>query len=323
MPFALAAEGFRVATLHAELTRKGPGLLLRDIERGGDKQIDALALLVGSVKPDVLFLTKVDFDLEQRAANALRDVLGFSHMFALAPNSMKVTQLDLDGNGRAEDRQAWARYAGEGAMLLLSQHPFALRFHLNDVLWSDVQGAQMPVAGFLDEEAASAIKVVTQGFWVLDLLPEDHAPMTFVAFQNSAPVFDGPEDLNGLRNRAQLGLLNAVMDGKYGMFPKKRFVLIGNSNLDPQRGEGDRAAMSALLADKRLQDPRPRSEIGGETTAQWETPGAMRVSYILPSAEWELGQTAVVWPRDGPLRAAAEQASRHRMVWMELTPAQE
>lgn len=42
MPFALSAEGFRVATLHAELTRKGPGLLLRDIERGEDTQIESL-----------------------------------------------------------------------------------------------------------------------------------------------------------------------------------------------------------------------------------------------------------------------------------------
>ena len=323
MPFALAAEGFRVATLHAELTRKGPGLLLRDIERGKDKQIDALKAVVGYVSADVLLMTKVDFDLEQRAAAALRDALGFSYMFALAPNSMKVTTLDLNGDRRTGDRQAWARYAGEGAMLLLSQHPVELRFHLNDVLWKDVPGAPMPVAGFLDEAAVSTLKVVTQGFWVLDVLPEDRRPIALVAFQNRSPVFDGPEDFNGLRSRAQLGLLSSVMDGEHGAFPKERFVLIGNSNLDPKRGEGDRAAMAALLGDKRLQDARPQSAMGGDTTAQWEKPGAMRVSYVLPSADWRIKHAEVVWPRDGPLRDAAEQASRHRLVWMDLMPALE
>ena len=60
-PFVGAAEGFRVATFHAELTRKGPGILLRDIERDKDKQIAALKQLVKAVDPNVLFLTKVDF----------------------------------------------------------------------------------------------------------------------------------------------------------------------------------------------------------------------------------------------------------------------
>ena len=53
-----------------DLTRKGPGILLRDIERDKDKQIAALKQLVKAVDPNVLFLTKVDFDLEGRTARA-------------------------------------------------------------------------------------------------------------------------------------------------------------------------------------------------------------------------------------------------------------
>ena len=323
MPFALSAEGFRVATLHAELTRKGPGLLLRDIERGEDKQIEALQAVVGSVQSDILLLTKVDFDLEQRTARALRDALGYPHMFTLAPNSMKLTALDLDGDGRVGDRQAWARYAGEGAMLLLSKHPIELRFHLNDLLWKDMSNPQMPSDGFLSAAAVADLKVVTQRFWVLDVHPAGCASMTLVAFQNQTPVFDGPEDLNGLRNRAQLRLLSDAIDGTYGDFPAKRFVLIGNSNLDPSRGEGDRTAMRALLSDKRLKDAAPRSIAGGDTTAQWDNPVPMRVSYILPSVDWLIERAEVFWPNKGPLRKAAEQASRHRLVWMDLMPALE
>ena len=323
-PFALAAEGFRVATLHAELTPKGPGLLLRDIERGKDEQLSALAMIVDQVRPDILLLTKVDFDAELRAAYAVQDFLGYAHSFALPPNSMVPTKFDLDGDGRKGDRQSWARYAGEGAMLLLSQYPLELRFHLNDLLWKDVPKAQMPRRAqgdpFPSMAAQEVMKVVGIGLWVVNVLPNDAAPITLVLFQNQTPVFDGSEDANGLRNRAQLGLLSAVMNGAYGAFPERGFALIGNTNLDPNRGAGDRRAMARLLNDPRLQDAKPLSALGQEVTAIWDKPGPMRVSYILPSKDWQVAQSTVVWPRDGPLRDAAEQASRHRMVWMDIRP---
>ena len=62
-----------------------------------------------------------------------------------------------------------------------------------------------------------------------------------------------------------------------------------------------------------MQDVKPESELGGIATAFWEKAGAHRVSYILPSAEWLVGKSKVVWPETGPLRKAAEKASRHRM----------
>ena len=109
------------------------------------------------------------------------------------------------------------------------------------------------------------------------------------------------------------------MDGTYGDFPKARFVLMGNANLDPDKEEGDRIAIADLLADKRVQDVKPESELGSIATAFWEKAGAHRVSYILPSAEWLVGKSKVVWPETGPLRKAAEKASRHRMIWMDVT----
>lgn len=317
----------RVATFHAELTRKGPGLLLRDIERGKDKQIQALKSLVEETAPDILLLTKVDFDLEQRTAGALRQVLGFKHAFALAPNSMEKSLYDLDGDGRSGDRQAWAKYAGEGAMLLLSRYPMDLDFHLGDILWKDIADAPMlqDARGepYLSAQARNVLKVVTQGFWVVNVNPPDKARIKLLAFQNRSPVFDGPEDLNGLRNRAQLGLISGVLNGTYGPAPQERFVVIGNTNLDPNAGEGDRKAMRNLLADPRLQDIRPNSPMGGVTTAQWKRVGPMRVSYILPSRDWRISSSAVVWPKEGPLRKLAEQASRHRMVWLDISQPQE
>ena len=321
MPITLAAEGFRVATFHAELTRKGPGLLLRDIERGKDPQLQALASINDAVQPDILLLTQVDFDAELRTAHALQGYLGYAHSFALPPNSMVPTALDLNRDGRLGDRQTWARYAGEGAMLLLSQQPIKLQFHLNDLLWRDVQSAVLPVYengdAFLSPEVAEVQKLVGQGFWVVNVAGQDGA-ITLVLFQNQAPLFDGSEGLSCCRNRGQLSLLTQVMDGEFGTFPDKRFVLMGNANLDPKRGQGDRDSIAALLRDPRVKDPDPISAQGGDVTAIWEKAGAMRVSYILPSHDWQVLRSKVVWPISGPLREATEQASRHRMIWMDI-----
>ena len=322
MPFAALADGFRIATLHAELTRKGPGLLLRDIERDKNKQIDALRTLNAAVHPDVLLLTKVDFDLGQRSAKALQDVLGYKYFLTVPPNTMVPIALDLDGNGSSGDRQTWVRYAGEGGMLLLSEYPLRLVMQFNDLLWKDFSEAPMAVDAngnaFPSKTAQDIQKLVSQGMWVVDVALPDGDPITLLTFQNQTPVFDGPEDLNGLRNLGQLKLLKAIIVGEFGKFPKRGFIAIGNTNLDPSKGGGSKQAMADLLADPRIQDARPESELGGRNTAIWEKPGPMRVSYILPSADWKIDHAKVVWPREGPLRDVAEQASRHRMVWMDI-----
>lgn len=325
-PFATLAEGLRIATLHAELIRKGPGLLLRDIRRGADDQLNALKQINSVVRPDILFLSKVDFDAELKTAKALGAFLDYPHIFTLPPNSMVPTTLDLDGDGESADRQTWVRYAGEGAMLLLSRYPISLRFHLNNLLWRDFAGARLPIrkdgTPFPSEAVHRVQKLVGQGFWVIDVLTPDE-PVTLVVFHNQTPAFDGHEDVNGLRNRDQLALLDAVMQGSFGVFPNRRFVLMGNANLDPERGQGDRNAIATLLADPRIQDPKPKSALGSYASAFWDRPGPMRVSYILPSWDWDVQRAEVFWPETGPLRKAAEQASRHRMVWADIRPRQE
>jgi len=311
-----------VATLQAELTRKGPGVLLRDIQRGKDKQIAALHTLIQAIAPDVLLLTKVDFDLEHRTANALKKRLAYKYHFARTPNSMHRSQHDLDGDGQTGDRQTWARYGGEGGMLLMSKHPVELLFHLDDFLWKDLADPQMATdlqgEPFPSKVAQSSQRLVSQGFWVVRVLPPARQPVTLVLFHNQTPVFDGSEDLNGLRNRAQLSLVQLVMDGAFGTFPKHGFIVMGNANLDPERGSGDRNAIAHLLGDKRLQDARPLDASGRDDTVVWEKAGAMRVSYILPSADWQVSKAETIWPQTGPLRRAAEQASRHRMIWLDI-----
>jgi len=91
-------------------------------------------------------------------------------------------------------------------------------------------------------------------------------------------------------------------------------VLIGDANLDPERGDGRRGAIRALLADPRLRDPLP-----GRATVDWEATGPLRVSYILPSVDLRVSGAGVHWPPEGaPGREAAVTAGPHRLVWVDL-----
>lgn len=325
VPLAGWASDLRVATLHAELTRKGPGLLLRDLLRGEDEQVLALRDVVRQTTPDVLLLTKVDFDAERRTLAALKTWLGYEHAIAVAPNSMGLVPHDLDADGRDGDRQTWVRYAGEGAMALLSHVPITLEYHANHVTWAMMPNSKMPVDSdgrlFPSANALDAMTIVTQGLWVATAKPQDQRPVAFALFQHQTPVFDGPEDLNGLRNLAQLDLLRQVTDGQYGAFPEDHFVIMGNSNLDPDAGDGYRTAMGRFLSDPRWQDPKPKSAPGRANTAFWEKPGPMRVSYVLPSRDWSVVGSGVFWPSDGDFKSSAELASRHRLVWVDIRPA--
>jgi len=83
-----------------------------------------------------------------------------------------------------------------------------------------------------------------------------------------------------------------------------------------------------LLADRRLQDPAPRSAYGlrafnpdhsGDPaldTADWSdpVPGNLRVDYVLPSAGLTIVGSGVVWPQEADRVAA----SHHGLVWVDL-----
>jgi hypothetical protein len=344
------ADSLRIATWAAPFSREGPGLLLRDILKGEDPQILAGVAIVARVAPDILVLTDFDFDLAGAAAEAFaRSLAGsgqdYPHHFAIAPNSGRPTGLDLDGNGRlgeARDAMGYGRFAGDGGLLVLSKLPLDPSgvIDLSQLLWRDLPGATLPEqAGqpFPSQEAQARLRLSTVAQWAIPVLPPDAPAFTIYAFAAGPPVFDGPEDMNGLRNRDELRLPILWMDGQFGARPS-RFVLLGNANLDPADGAGLKQAIGQLLADPRLQDPAPQS--GGGTaaadpdhagdpaldTADWpdNAPGNLRVSYVLPSADWTVTGSGVFWPpADDPdaalLGGDGQAAGPHRLVWVDIS----
>lgn len=342
-------DRIRVATYAPELDRKGPGLLLRDIVKGEDPQVQAVVEVIAEVDPDILLLTGFDFDHANAALAALAGRLSeagssYPHLFSLRPNSGMATGLDMDGNGRtgeARDAQGFGYFAGYGGMALMSRYPIdsGQVTDLSAVLWRNLPGATLPEvdgAPFPSAEALGIQRLSSVGHWVVPVMLPGGMRTDLLAFSAGPPVFDGPEDRNGKRNADELHLWLRLLDGELPAPPPPgRFVLLGNANLDPIDGDGLHPAIADLLADSRLQDPRPESRGGREQadashrgdpaldTVDWRDaadggPGNLRVDYVLPSADWATQGAGVFWPDGGPGTESAQAASRHRLVWVDL-----
>lgn len=324
------AETVRIATYGPELTRKGPGLLLADIE-ARDPQVMAVAGVIAAARPDAILLTGFDWDHDGRALDAFAALLAeagldLPHRFAARPNSGMMTGHDLDGDGRTgtpDDAQGFGFFTGAGGMALLSRLPLGRVTDHSASLWRDLPGNLMPETA---PEIADIQRLSSTAHWDIPLLVEGQ-PLHLLAWSATPPVFDGPEDRNGRRNHdeAVFWLRN---------LPDAPFVLLGNLNVGPVDGEGRPEALTALL--QVAQDPQPRGDWqppqeGANATqrgdpaldtADWpdvDGPGNLRVDYVLPAQGLTVTDSGVLWPDPASdAGALVAEASRRRLVWVDL-----
>lgn len=299
-------------------------MLLRDLMRGEDAGIAAIVAVIDAVAPDVLVLTDFDYDYDGLALDAFASALpdDYPYRFARMPNAGRASGLDIDGNGRsgeARDALGYGRFAGDGGLAVLSRYPFDTEgfTDFSDLLWRDLPDAVLPVTPhgpFLSDAAQDILPVSSTAHWDLPVILPDGA-LHLLAFSGTPPVFDGAEDMNGLRSRDELRVWEHLLDGEFGAVPAS-FVVIGNSNLDPVAGDGDRATMAAFLVRDDLQDPHV-----GQPNADWgaEGPGALRVSYVLPSRDWRVVDAGTYLPAPTSESDEGPAAGPHRLVWVEIS----
>ncbi|TDS95061.1 hypothetical protein CLV87_1581 [Pelagimonas phthalicica] len=301
---AVSADPLRVATWHGDFSRKGPGLLVREL--AGDKPVPGVAS-IAQARPDILLLTNFDFDAGHVALGALQSRLRdqswpMPHLFALRPNTGLPTGVDVDGDGKLggpRDAQGFGYFSGQGGQAILSRYPVRLVADHSGAFWADAPGSLIAK----DDPVGAAQRLSSSAHWAVEV-EVDGAKVTLLTLAATPPVFDGPEDRNGRRNRDEVLYWSHVLHDK-AAFADAPVVVLGNFNLDPDRGQGLHEAVAQVLAHDRLQDPLPKVP-----TVKWERAGEMRISYILPDQSLRIGKAEVMPPEP--------KAGPHRLVWMDL-----
>ncbi len=271
----------------------------------------------------------------------------YPHLFALRPNTGLQTGLDLNGNGRTgepQDAQGFGSFSGQAGLAILSRFPVE-RDRVRDfsrMFWRDMP----PLSE--DAEASAytppaTLRLSSVAHWDVPVTLPDGPQLHMLVWHGSTPVFDGPEDRNGRRGAGETLFWTDYLDGRLPFAPPEDpVIVVGVANIDPMDGEGRHDAARALLSHPRLQqDPKPRSMAGTRAalrqgavnaghrgdpaldTADWpDGPGQagnLRVSYILPDRALRAVQAGVFWPQRGALAEHVIRASRHRLLWVDLS----
>jgi hypothetical protein len=367
------ADAVRIATFNASLVRRGAGVLAEDIAKH-DPQVLAVAEILLRVRPDIVLLNEIDHDPSGVALGRFADLLAegveglagldYPYRFAAEPNTGVPSGHDLDGDGRmmgAGDALGFGRFPGQYGMAILSRFPLGPARTFRTLPWAALPDAEPPRnpdgTPYWPDEVWRALPMSSKSHWDVRVELPDGRALHLLASHPTPPVFDGPEDRNGLRNAAEIEFWAAYLDGtpfaddagaRAPLAPDAAVVVLGDLNLDAQDGDGRREAIRRLLGHPRLQDPRPASDGGSAAaaaqgganagqegdpaldTADWQdegrgAPGNLRVDFVLPSRGLEIVGAGVFWPAaDDPLaRLVAERgderaSSDHRLVWVDV-----
>ena len=226
-PASTPDAGFRIATFNAALNRAAEGELVEDLSTPDDQQAANVAEILQRTRPDVVLLNEFDY-VEGGAAVELflNNYLHLSHngaqpidypYFFIAPSNTGVPSgfdLDNDGTvGGANDAFGFGDFPGQYGMVLLSRFPIVedqVRTFQN-LLWAEVPGARLPddpatpePADWYSPDELAVLRLSSKSHWDVPI-DIDGRTVHVLASHPTPPVFDGPEDRNGMRNADEIG----------------------------------------------------------------------------------------------------------------------
>jgi hypothetical protein len=386
-----AAETVRIATFNASLNRGSEGQLVRDLSTPDNDQARKVAEVIQRVNPDILLLNEFDYDAGGQALRLFQQnylsvaqngtaagssaPVSYAHSFAAPSNTGVASGLDLDNNGAvgttpgaadyANDAFGFGFFPGQFGMAVLSKFDIdeAAARTFQTFKWTDMPGAMLPddpatptAQDFYSAEELEVFRLSSKSHWDLPITV-DGTTIHLLASHPTPPVFDGPEDRNGLRNSDEIRLwADYIAGGDYiyddagvfgGLADGAAFVIAGDQNADPFDGDSTPPAISQLLQNPLINTAVTPSSAGGaeaaalqgqnnaghlgdpafDTADFGETPfgpGNIRADYVLPSAGLEIVDAGVFWPvQSDPLSALTGvfpfPTSDHRLVWIDVT----
>ncbi|MGF1560793.1 MAG: endonuclease/exonuclease/phosphatase family protein [Geminicoccaceae bacterium] len=372
------AEPVRIAAFNTALSRKQAGELAGDLAGGGDVQAQAVAYVLQSVRPDIVLLSEIDYTPAGEALDLLQsdylavpqaahlDALDYAHSFTAPVNTGLPSGMDLNRDGEIGgpgDAFGFGFHEGQYGMAVLSSLPIdaeAVRT-FQTFSWADMPGALRPMLPadnggapepWYDDTTWAALRLSSKSHWDVPISVGSQT-LHILAAHPTPPVFDGPEDRNGLRNHDEIrlfadyvtpGAADYLYDdagGRGGLAEDAAFVILGDMNADPFDGDSSFEAARQFTEHARIgHEPIPSSAGGVEQAARQgganrthegdpafdtgdfgdRAPGNLRIDYVLPSADLNVVDAGVFWPTSdqADALAAAEAASDHRLVWIDV-----
>lgn len=361
----------RIATYNIAMYRDEAGQLAAELAGGKSQQAAKVAEVLQRVRPDVVLLNEFDYEESGAALKAFREgylaksqaelePIEYPYAFYRPVNTGVDSTYDLDGDGRTggpADAFGFGQYPGKYGMVVLSTFPIdeAASRTFQMFLWKNQPNALLTTrpdgSPFYGADAWDNFRLSSKSHWdVAVKLP--NRTLHLLCAHPTPPVFDGPEDRNGLRNHDEIRLIADYATGgeratyivddagvSGGLAKGEAFVVLGDLNADPVDGDTHNQAIKQLLDHTRIKSELvPTSAGGPAASAQYadlnlkhrgdpahdtanfsvDVQANLRCDYALPSRELEVIATGVYWPTGEEPGAEAVTGSDHRLVWVDV-----
>ncbi|MGB0595998.1 MAG: endonuclease/exonuclease/phosphatase family protein [Rubripirellula sp.] len=353
-----ADHSIRVATFNVSLYGKAQGQIKERLSDRSDRQAKSIASIVQSVRPDVLLINEIDYDLQGEVAQRLatnyfavgqdgQQPIIYPHVFAVSSNTGIDSGMDLNANEKgneAVDAYGYGTYPGQYAMAIFSRFPIrreAIR-SFQQFLWRDLPNALVPThpdtgKRYYSDEVWNRLRLSSKNHVDVPISIGGQT-LHLLACHPTPPVFDGVEDHNGCRNHDEIRfwsdyLQSAPSDylvddagNAGGLAEEESFVILGDLNSDPTSGDSRQEAIRNLLVAQRVQDPRPRRN--QKTTAVGEPDQKIAFHTADFGRKRTMRVDYVLPSRDLAIRDSGIfwptdsdrrlNATDHRLVWVEV-----
>lgn len=380
---AANADTIRFATFNASMNRFNPGDLTADLLSSTDAQISSVAETLQRLDADVVLINEFDYDpanpalfqdnyLSQTQSNTALGAstpISYAHNFIAPSNTGLASGEDLDNNGTVDgptDAQGFGFFEGQFGMTVYSKYEILTDQvrTFQSFLWKDMPGARLPsdpsdadgngdTANWYTDEELDIVRLSSKSHWDVPI-KIDGEVVHFLVSHPTPPVFDGPEDRNGLRNADEIRFWSDYISGADyiyddsgvmgGLEDGAHFVVAGDLNSDPFDGDSVPGAAQQLLENPLVNTTLAPTSAGGtaaaarqggansahtgdpaEDTADFSdvAPGNLRVDYVLPSTTLELEAAGVFWFEETDSLFALNgefpfPASDHRAVYADV-----
>lgn len=366
-----ARAGLRIATFNVAMGLRTAGELQQNLRSGKDEKLRKVAAIIQHVRPDILMLNEFDYQAGTDSARLFtQNYLSISQYggqpidypwsHAGPVNTGEASGMDLDLNGASDDpADSWGFgfFPGQYAMTVLSAHELDIEAMRSFRLfrWQLMPDAGLPVdpetgESWYPEETARQLRLSSKDHWDIPVTVRGRT-LHILAFHPTPPVFDGPEDRNGLRNRDEIRLMaDYISPGRSdyiiddaglagGLEAGTAFVILGDMNADPVDGDTrgqpirqllDHAGINATCMAgsegaaqaTKIQAGVNLQQLGDAAldTSDFNdaTVGNLRLDYVLPSANITITDCGVFWPASGQQGADWVGVSDHRLVWADI-----